>query len=146
MPFDLPEKEFDPVEHAINSTIRCNQSQTEIIRQITEPYDHVWGVSGGMQDVTDDEGNTISKWVGGGTRYTPEQMSAKMNAIGVANLSQMSDQHAALVLAIESLDPGVIPVPYHEAAWNYKLDEDGVLTAIALKEVWVAPGVPEEQK
>ena len=145
MPFDLPEKGFDATEHAINSTIRCNQSQTEIIRQITEPYDHVWGVSGGMQDITDDEGNTSSQWVGGGSRYTAEEMTAKMNAIGAANLSQMSEQHAALVVAIETLDPGAIPVAYHSSAWEYTVDGNGVFTASAVKDIWAAPVVEESE-
>ena len=139
MPFDLPTKGFDATEHAINSTIRCNQSQEEIVRQITEPYEHVWGVTGSMQDVVDDEGNTTREWVAAGSRYTAEEMTAKMNSIGPVNLAQMSSQHAALVVAIESLVPQTIPVAYHEPAWDYTVDENGVFTASAVKDIWAAP-------
>lgn len=136
MSFELPTEKFNAIQHARDSVIRANQAQEEIFRQIIEPYETIWGVSGEMQDITDEEGNVTSEWQSNGSIYSVDQMTEKLNEIGAANLVAMATQHAAMVQTIEALVPGTIHARYHAAAWDYTVDENGVFTATGLKEAW----------
>jgi len=136
MPFEVPTKQFDAIEHAKNKAMRANQFEELIIQQFRASYEDFWGVSGGDKTETVDD-KQITKFVGGGSRYSLEEMQSIIDALGPAT-GQIMTAANGLRVFIDSAYPGSLPNRYKSAAFDYKVD-GGRIVLMQLASAWKAP-------
>lgn len=146
--FEIPIEEFNPKEHARNKVIRSNQFLELVLQQFTDAYESFWGVSGSTQEVKDKDGNLvldenqapIKKFVGGGSRYTTEEMQSVIDALGPQALIAILTQTAGFTQFLNAAYPGILQDQYQTAAFSYTLTQSRV-TLGELNHFW---SVPEE--
>jgi hypothetical protein len=141
MPFEVPVKTFDAVEHAKNKVLRANQLEETILQQFKSSYEDFWGVSGSEKKETVD-GVETTTFVGGGSRYTVEEMQSILNTMG-ATAIQILTAAAGLTQFIEAAYSGALPDHYKTAAFEYEVGQNG-LTLTKLADAWAVP-VEENQ-
>lgn len=136
MPFEVPAQKFNSAEHATNKVLRSNQLEELILQQFKSSYEDFWGVSG--SDKTEEvEGEQVTTFVGGGSRYSVEEMQSILTVLG-ATAIQIMTAAAGLVQFIDAAYPGVLQDRYKGAAFDYTNGQSGiVLTQLA--DVWAAP-------
>ncbi len=137
MAFEIPPPKFDAYEHARNKAIRSNQFLELVLQQFTDAYESFWGVSGSTQPINDDDGNPTDKteFVGGGSRYTTEEMQSVIDALGPQALVAILTQTAGFTQFLNAAYPGVLADRYQKAAFDYKMDETGI-HLVGLNEIW----------
>jgi hypothetical protein len=134
MPFEVPTTTFNALEHATNKALRANQLEETILEQFKASYEDFWGTSG--SDATKEvDGVQVSAFVGGGSRYTVEEMQSIVNVLG-ATAIQILTAAAGLVQFIDVAYPGVLADRYRVAAFDYTIGPSG-LTLTGLKSAWV---------
>lgn len=142
MAFTIPTQQFDALEHARNKAIRSNQFLEMVLTQFTSAYEEFWGVSGSMQDVKDADGNPVldgdgnptQEFVGGGSRYTLQEMQSIITALGPAIMDIMT-QTAAFTQFLNAAYPGVLSDRYQRSAFDYTADQNGVVLT-GVNSVW----------
>lgn len=141
MPFEVPTKSFDHIEHAKNKVLRANQLEETILQQFKSLYEDFWGVSGSDKTETVD-GVEATTFFGTGSRYSVEEMQLILNTLGMTAI-EIITAAGGLIQFIEAAYPGSLPDRYKSAAFEYELTQSGIkLTKLA--DVWAAPAVKEE--
>jgi hypothetical protein len=140
MPFEVPTASFDATEHARNKVLRSNQLEELILQQYKASYEDFWGVSGSDKTETVD-GEQVTTFVGGGSRYSVEEMQTVLGVLGATAIQIMTAANG-LVTFIDASYPGVLPDRYKTAAFEYTLGPGGI-TLTKLSDAWAAP-VAEE--
>lgn len=135
--FTVPEVKFDPTEHARNKAIRSNQFFEMVLSQFRSTYDEFWGVSG-SDKTTEVEGEQVTTFVGGGSRYTVTEMQSILAAMPMATAIDILTGTAQFVVFIEGAYPGVLADRYKTAAFTYTLDQSGIVLT-ALSAAWSVP-------
>jgi hypothetical protein len=143
MPFDVPVQSFDAIEHAKNKVLRANQLEETILQQFKASYEDFWGVSGSDKTETVDD-VPVTTFVGGGSRYSLEEMQSVINAMG-ATVVEILTAAVGLTQFIEAAYPGVLPDRYKTAAFEYTIGQNGI-TLTKLSDVWAVPVVEEEEE
>jgi hypothetical protein len=142
MPFELPTSTFNALEHATNKALRANQLEVTILQQFKASYEDFWGVSG-SETTNEVDGAQITTFVGGGSRYSVEEMQSVLNTLGATAIAIMTAA-GGLVQFIDIAYPGVLEDRYKSAAFEYNIGENG-LVILDLKQEWQTPveSVPE---
>ena len=141
MPFEVPTEQFNSTEHAKNKVLRANQLEALILQQFKASFEDFWGVSGSDKTETVD-GEEVTTFVGGGSRYSVEEMQSIINTLGATTL-QIMTAAAGLTQFIEAAYPGVLPERYKATAFEYKLGSDG-MTLTKLSDAWAVPPKKDE--
>jgi hypothetical protein len=118
MPYELPAPDFDALEHARNKILRANQFQELVIGQFIAAYEDFWGVD-----------------PNGGSRYTVEQMQAVLDDMPMATAMDILTDALGFKTYLETAYPGQLPEKYHESAWAYTADQNGI-TLTELRPAW----------
>lgn len=137
MPFEIPKESFDAPEHARNKLLRANQLEQVILTQFIMAYEDFWGVTGADQ-TKEVDGEKVTTFVGGGSRYTVEEMQSVLNAMPMSTAIDVLTDAAQLVGFIEQAYPEVLAVRYKSAAFEYELTQSGI-TLTRLSSVWEKP-------
>lgn len=133
MPFELPQESFNALEHAKNKLIRANQFENMIKEQFIASYEDFWGVSG-KSGVVDGE----NVFIGGGSRYTVEQMQAILDIMPQAIAIDVLTDAAAFVQYLNTAYPDVLPERYHTTAFDYTIGVSGI-TLTNINSFWAQP-------
>ena len=150
MPFELPTKSFDYVEHAKNKVLRANQLEEMILQQFKSSYEDFWGVGGSDQAKTikvnpeatpPTEDAQVTTFVGTGSRYSVEEMQSILNVLGGTAIQIMTSA-AGLVQFIDAAYPGVLQDRYRSTAFNYTVGQNGIALT-GLSDAWAVPPAPE---
>ena len=142
MAFTIPVQQFDATEHARNKAIRSNQYLEMVLSQFVSAFEEFWGVSGSMQDVKDADGNPVldaddkptQEFVGGGSRYTLQEMQSVITALGPAIVDIMT-QTSGFTQFLNAAYPGELAERYQQAAFDYKLDQNSVVLT-GVNSIW----------
>ena len=118
MPYDLPNAGFNATEHATNKILRANQFEELVIQQFIAAYEDFWGLE-----------------PSGGSRYTTAQMQAILDAMPMITAVDILTDAAAFKTYINSAYTGKLPTKYHESAWDYTVNQNGI-TLTQLRSVW----------
>ena len=124
MPFEVPTKPFDAIEHAKNKVLRANQLEELILQQFKANYEDFWGVNGSDKTETIDK-EQVTTFVGGGSRYSVEEMQSMGAASGLTQF-------------ILAAYPESLPPRYQAAAFDYKVD-GGRIVLTQLSDAWSTP-------
>jgi hypothetical protein len=138
MPFEVPTESFNSTEHATNKVLRANQLEALILQQFKASFEDFWGVSGSDKTETVD-GEEVTTFVGGGSRYSVEEMQSILNTLG-ATAIQIMTAAAGLVQFIDAAYPGVLQDRYKTAAFEYTIGPSGI-TLTKLSDAWAVPVV-----
>jgi hypothetical protein len=88
MPFEVPPATTNIREESRNAVIRLNQRMESDVQEFILDYEYVWGVSG--QNVTEEiEGETVTRFVSNGSRYTLAEMQEKLDLMPTATAFSM---------------------------------------------------------
>ncbi len=128
MPYETPIEQFNAVEHARNAVVRANQFSELVVQQFIAAYEDFWGL-----------------YPEGGSRYTAEQMQAKLDAMPMTTAVDILQDAAAFKTFIAQAYPGALPEKYHESAWGYVLDQQG-LHVTSLRPAWEPPAPEQEEE
>lgn len=151
MPFEVPTKSFDHIEHAKNKVLRANQLEETILQQFKSSYEDFWGVSGSYQTKTvkgdpdatpPTEDTEVTIFVGAGSCYSVEEMQSILNTLGMTAIEIMTAA-GGLIQFIDTAYPGSLPDRYKSAAFEYELTQSGIKLT-KLVDAWAAPAVKEE--
>jgi hypothetical protein len=138
MPFEVPTETFNATEHAKNKVLRANQLEALILQQFKASYEDFWGVSGSDKAETVDEVE-VTTFIGGGSRYSVEEMQSIINTLG-ATAIQIMTAAAGLVEFIDAAYPGVLKDRYKGSAFDYTIGPSGI-TLTKLSDAWAVPVV-----
>lgn len=140
MPFEVPTSTFNAQEHATNKVLRANQLEQTILQQFKASYEDFWGVSG--SDTTKEvDGEQVTTFAGGGSRYSAEEMQSILNVLGGTAIQIMTSA-AGLVQFIDAAYPGVLQDRYRSAAFDYTVGQNGIALT-GLSDAWAVPPAPE---
>lgn len=128
------------------ASIRSNQFLELVLQQFTDAYESFWGVSGSIQEVKDEKGNNvldenqmpIKKFVGGGSRYTTEEMQSIIESLGLEVLVAILTQTAGFTQFLNAAYPGILPDHYQTAAFDYTFGPSGIVLG-ELNHFWSIP-------
>lgn len=144
MPFEVPVKSFDHVEHAKNKVLRANQLEELILQQFKASYEDFWGVSGSdktetvTEEVDGEQVETqVTNFVGGGSRYSVEEMQGIINTLGATAIEIMTAA-SGLTAFIDAAYAGSLPARYKAAAFEYTSGPSGI-TLTKLSDIWAVP-------
>lgn len=126
--YTLPNEQFNALEHAKNAVLRANQFAELVVQQFIMTYEDFWGL-----------------YPEGGSRYTAEQMQAKLVAMPMATAVDILNDAAAFKTFISQAYPDTLPEKYHESAWGYVLDQQG-LRVTSLRPAWEPPVSEQEEE
>ncbi len=141
MPFEVPTETFNTTEHAKNKVLRANQLEELILQQFKASYEDFWGVSGSDKTETIDD-EQVTTFVGGGSRYSVEEMQGIINTLGATAIEIMTAA-SGLTAFIDAAYAGVLPARYKAAAFEYTLGPSGI-TLTKLTDIWAVPQEPVE--
>ena len=127
MAFPIPTQTFIALEHARNKAIGSNQFTDGVLTQFKATFEEFWGVSGLDE-------NEI--FVGKGSRYSLAEMQSIVDALG-AGLMEIMTQAAAFTEFLNAAYPGVLPVRYQQAAFDYTVSQSGVILT-GVNAAWAA--------
>lgn len=116
--YTLPDEQFNAREHAKNAVLRANQFAELVVQQFIMTYEDFWGL-----------------YPDGGSRYTAEQMQAKLEAMPMATAVDILNDAAAFKTFIAQAYPDTLPAKYQESAWNFTVDSQG-LHITSLRPAW----------
>jgi hypothetical protein len=122
MPYDLPESQFDAVEHASNRVLQANAFESLIVQQFKSLYHEFWGVTDPPT----------------GSRFSVAEMQSILNAMPQSTAIDMMTDAAAFVVYIAAAYPLAMDAKYGTAAFNYTIDQNGI-TLTSLKADWETP-------
>ena len=128
MGYDLPAEQFNALEHAKNAVLRANQFAELVVQQFIMAYEDFWGL-----------------YPEGGSCYTAEQMQAKLEAMPMATAVDILQDAATFKTFIAQAYPSALPEKYHESAWGYVLDQQG-LHVTSLRPAWEPPASEQEEE
>lgn len=127
MPYPIPERGFDALEHASNKVARANQLQGLILQQYIDAYEDFWGVTSPPA----------------GSRYTVQQMQAVLDAMPHAVALDLLSDSREFASFITSSYPEALPDRYRDSAFTLTFSA-GRITVGELKPIWQAPAPPVE--
>jgi len=132
MPYPIPDRGFDALEHATNKVTRANQLQELILQQYINASEDFWGVTSPPA----------------GSRYTVEQMQAVLDAMPHAVALDLLSVSREFATFITSSYPDALSDRYRDSAFTLAFSA-GRITVGELKLIWQAPApdveaLPEE--
>ena len=139
--FNIPENQYNSLEHARNSLHKANTLNTNIILMFIDAYHDFWGV-------------------GSGSLYTTEMMQQKVDSMGSTPVNQLPDtirlslqipdgvteistglyalfSAYSLVTFINTFFPNIIAPKYLESAYEYTINPDYSITIGTMRNEWL---------
>lgn len=147
--FQVPQiSAFDAPTHAANAVIRLNQRINNLVEGFVRDYEDFWGVSGSDQ-TQEIDGEQVTVFVPNGSKYTPEQMQAKINAMGITNagglLMLAGNLRDLIVGAQAQLGVDLLPTRYHTPAFTMQpiTSASDPIVITGLSQIWTPPETEE---
>jgi hypothetical protein len=117
-PYNEPQPGFDAVQHAANKVARANDFHDLVVATYQQTYRDFWGLL-----------------PSGGSVYSTEQMQAVVDAMPQSTAIQILQHAGAFAAYIATSYPGSLGVQFLDAAFDYTIDEDGLVIG-SLKQEW----------
>jgi hypothetical protein len=73
-----------------------------------------------------------------------EQMQSILDTMGLTALQILGDSYAYVTGLVEAF-PDDLPAKYHEAPYDYEIDQYGQITLLSLKDAWQPEPEPETE-
>ena len=147
--FTVPETNaFDAQTHAANAVIRLNQRIDALVEGFIRDYEDFWGVSGSDQ-THEIDGEQVTEYVPAGSKYTVEQMQAKIDGMGIQNaggLLMLAGNLRDLIVGAQTvLGVDLLPARYHSTAFTMQqitsASDPIVITGLSTR--WTPPETEE---
>ena len=145
MPFEVPPAAVNIREESRNAVIRLNQRMESDVQEFILDYEFVWGVSG--QNVTEEiDGETVTRFVSNGSRYTLEQMQQKLDLMPQATAFSMlvlAGKKRDMITAAEAhLGESYLPERYLRPAFTMQeiTPQNPQIVLTGLAETWRPQG------
>jgi hypothetical protein len=147
--FTVPQiSAFDAPTHAANAVIRLNQRIDALVEGFIRDYEDFWGVSGSDQ-TQEIDGEQVTVFVPDGSKYTVEQMQAKIDGMGITNaggLLMLAGNLRDLIVGAQTvLGVDLLPTRYHSTAFTMQTitSASDPIVITGLSSTWTPPE-PEE--
>ena len=147
--FTVPQNNtFDASTHAANAVIRLNQRIDALVEGFILDYEDFWGVSGSDQ-TQEIDGEQVTVFVPNGSKYTVEQMQAKIDGMGIQNagglLMLASNLRDLIVGAQTVLGVDLLPTRYHMPAFTMQkiTSASDPIVITGLSDTWTPPETSE---
>jgi hypothetical protein len=143
--FTVPTNDnFDAQTHAANAVIRLNQRIDALVDGFVQDYEDFWGVSGSDQ-TQEVDGEQVTVYVPAGSKYTVEQMQAKIDSMGIQNagglLMLAANLRDLIVGAQTVLGVDLLPARYHSPAFTLQAitSASAPIVITGLSATWTPP-------
>jgi hypothetical protein len=139
---------FDAQTHAANAVIRLNQRIDALVEGFVQDYEDFWGVSGSDQ-TQEIDGEQVTVYVPADSKYTVEQMQAKINGMGIQNagglLMLASNLRDLIVGAQTVLGVDLLPTRYQMPAFAMQpiTSASDPIVITGLSDTWTPPETSE---
>jgi hypothetical protein len=147
--FTVPQNNtFDASTHAANAVIRLNQRIDALVEGFILDYEDFWGVSGSDQ-TQEIDGEQVTVYVPAGSKYTVEQMQAKIDGMGIQNagglLMLAANLRDLIVGAQTVLGVDLLPARYHRPAFTLQeiTSPSDPIVITGLSDTWTPPETSE---
>jgi hypothetical protein len=138
--FNIPENQYNSLEHARNSLHKANTLNTNIILMFIDAYHDFWGVGSAnlyttemMQQKIDSMGNTPVEQLPEAVR-TSLQIPEGVTQISTGLYALFSAY--SLVTFINAFFPNTVAPKYLESAYEYTINQDYSITIGQKRNTW----------